>query len=271
MIDFIPILVGGTLLIAAVFLAVYRYSKLSGKGTAFLMALLVIAIYVPYTILNWPGADVFAIHIALYLVCVYVLGIITSQWDSRAKGEEPRFHWAPALIVLFFTVVVSIDSVLVVLAQIGVNSDVAKWLLPKPENQRQVTSYFPGVVNFNFHERGAEYNALLARIENQQKRNWHIKKGWLNQPVVNKSAIFRLELQDAQGKVIQDAKIEGKFTRPGNVKMDQTFNMQQVQPGIYQAALVLHRPGNWSLYVMIHKGEILHELMARTQVADSPH
>jgi len=271
MTDFLATLLGGTLFIAVMFLVVHRFSRFSGQATAVLMALLVIIIYVPYSIIFWSGGDVFAIHIAIYLVSVYVLGIMSSQWDKRGEGETRGFHWAPTLIVLFFVVVVSVDSVLVMLAQQGVNSDVAKWLLPKPSSAQRVTSYFPGTVNYDFHQRSAEYNALLHRIENQQRRNWNIKKGWLNEPQVNKSAIFRLELRDAQGEMIRDATIEGKFMRPGNTKMDQSFNMQQVEPGVYQVALVLPQPGNWSLLMMIHKGDILHELMARTQVADSPH
>jgi len=72
-------LLGGVFLIVAIFILLYSVSNMSGKMVAVVMAFAVTATYVPISIFIWPGADVFAIHIALYLVSVYILGIITSQ------------------------------------------------------------------------------------------------------------------------------------------------------------------------------------------------
>ena len=57
-------LVGGVSLIAIIFILMYRVSNMSGKMVATVMAFLVVAVYVPLSIFKWPGADVFAIHIA---------------------------------------------------------------------------------------------------------------------------------------------------------------------------------------------------------------
>ena len=78
---------GGVLAIAAIFILMYRVTTMSGKMVAVVMAFAVVATYVPISIFVWPGADVFAIHIALYLVSVYILGIITSQRDARQVAE----------------------------------------------------------------------------------------------------------------------------------------------------------------------------------------
>ena len=268
MTDLLVSLRGGVALIAIVFLLVHRLSALNGKSTAIVMALLVSGIYVPLAILQWPGGDVFAIHIAIYLVTVYVLGIISSQREvQRAKGGK-TFHWGPAAIVVFFLLVMSIDAVFIMLAQSGVDSKLARWLFPKPETGGQVSSYFPGTVSRDFKERHEEYNAYLERMAVQEERGWQINKGWETPAIAGKSAVFKLKLRDKKGLPIQGARVEGTFMRPGNVHMDTPAVLTENEAGIYRASITLPEPGRWKLFLLIHKGEILHELSAYTTVVD---
>ena len=51
-------------------------------AAALVVALLSLALYVPYALWHWPGADVLALHVAVYLVAAYALagavsGLIT--------------------------------------------------------------------------------------------------------------------------------------------------------------------------------------------------
>ncbi len=267
MTDILVSLLGGVALISGVFLLVHRFSQLTGKATALLMALLVTGIYVPLAILQWPGGDVFAIHIAIYLVTVYVLGIITSQREAHRAAGSKGFHWGPASIVLFFLLVMAADSVFIMLAQRGVDNRLAQWLLPRPETGGKVSSYFPGTVSRDFKDKHEEYNAYLERMAAQQKRDWQINKGWEAKPVAGNPAVFMLSLQDKNGQPIAGASVEAKFMRPGNIKLDTSVILTETTPGIYRSSLSLPEPGRWTLLLLIRKGEILHELTASTSVS----
>ncbi len=267
--DLVVTLLGGALAVALVFLALHRFTRFDAKGAGLLVALGVLAIYVPIAILWWPGADVFAIHIAIYLITAYALGIIFSVREQRA-GEARGFHWAPALIVLFFVVVVALDSVFVMLAQQGVDGRLAAWLLPAPQAGGRVSSHFPGTVARNFHEREQAFNEWLERMEAQRLRNWRVREGWVGGARAGQPAIFRLELADSRERPITGARIEGRFMRPGNMKLDQAFRMTEVRPGRYEVRLVLPEHGRWNVHVQIGKGDILHEYNARTTVAEPP-
>lgn len=269
MIDMLVSLLGGVALISVVFLLVHRFSQLNGKATALLMALLVTGIYVPLAILQWPGGDVFAIHIAIYLVTVYVLGIITSQREARREVGGKMFHWGPASIVVFFLLVMAADSVFIMLAQRGVDNKLAQWLLPKPETGGKVSSYFPGTVDRDFRQKEDEYNAYLERMATQQERGWQIKKGWQATPIAGKPAIFVLSVSDKSGVPVQGASVDGKFMRPGNVKLDVPVVLTESEPGVYRSSLSLPQPGRWKLLVLIRKGNILHELTGSTTVAEA--
>jgi nitrogen fixation protein FixH len=269
MTDLLVSLLGGVALIAIIFLLVHRLSSLNGKATALLIALLVCGIYVPLAILQWPGGDVFAIHIAIYLVTVYVLGIISSQREAQRAVGGKTFHWGPAAIVVFFLLVMAADSMFIMLAQRGVDNKLAQWLLPKPNTGGKVSSFFPGIVSRDFKDKHEEYNAYLERMAAQQERGWQIHIGWETQAIAGKSAVFKLSLLDKNGSAIRDARVEGTFMRPGNVKLDTSTVLTENEAGIYRASLSLPEPGRWKLLVVIRKGEILHEMTATTIVMDA--
>jgi nitrogen fixation protein FixH len=262
--DLLYSLLGGIIVIALVFLLIKKVSRLSGKSTAIVMALIVVGLYVPYSILFWKGGDVFAIHIAMYLVTVYVMGIITSARDSNGKGNA--FHWAPALIILFFMVVIGVDSVFITLAQRGVSPQLAEWILPRADTSDKVSSYFQGTVKHNYHQKKGQYNAYIAQMEEQKKRGWIIKKGWVDDPIVNQPAIFKVSVFDKENKPIEQARLEGIFMRPGNVKKDISFSMKEVGNGDYQVSTVMTEPGEWRLILNIHKDGFVHEVKAKTTI-----
>ena len=263
-------LLGGVSLIATVFIVLYSVSNMSGKMVAIVMAFSVTAIYVPISIFVWPGADVFAIHIALYLVSVYVLGIVTSQRDARRQaGKEGfGFHWAPAAIVTFFVVLIIMDSFFIMFATKGMDSSVAKLLLPAPRSGGRVSSHFPGTVSHDYHQKQNQYNDYLERFEAQRLRNWTIRKGWLGEAIVNKPAIFRVEIKTSKQDSVSKAKITGRFLRPADSKQDINFTMQEVEPGIYQQSITLTQPGNWDLILKIHKDNDEHEVRAKTVIKE---
>ena len=263
-------LVGGVSLIATIFILMYRVSNMSGKMVATVMAFLVVAIYVPLSIFKWPGADVFAIHIALYLVGVYVLGIVTSQRDLRRKaGKEGfGFHWAPAAIVTFFVILLIMDSFFIMFATKGMNTNIAKWLLPAPASGGKVSSHFPGTVSHDYHQKQNQYNDYLERFESQKLLDWTIRKGWLGEAVVDLPAIFRVEIKSNTNEIIKGAKITGTFLRASDSKLDTKFTMQEIEPGVYQQSITLTQPGSWDLILKISKGKDAHEVRAKTVIKE---
>ena len=263
-------LLGGVSLIVTTFILMYRVSNMSGKMTATVMAFIVIAVYVPISIFTWPGADIFAIHFALYLVSVYVLGIVTSQRDARRQaGKEGfGFHWAPAAIVTFFVILLIMDSFFVMFATKGMNINVAKWLLPEPLSGGKVSSRFPGTVSHDYHQKQDQYNDYLKRFETQKLLNWNIRKGWLDEAIVNQPAIFRVEIKTNENKVVSKANIKGEFLRPADSKRDIVFTMREIEPGIYQQNITMTAPGNWDLVLKIQKDDDEYEVRAKTVIKE---
>ncbi|MFA7592867.1 MAG: FixH family protein [Thiohalobacteraceae bacterium] len=247
------------------FLLLHRVVRMAVKPAALIVALASVALYVPYAILIWPGADVLALHLAVYLLVAYALGLVMGQ---RAAGEKAGFHWAPTIIIAFFVVLVLFNGVLVVVSTQGLPEPLARVLLPPPMAQRGVSSAFPGVVQHDFQKKEALYNAYLEQVERQQARGWKVHKGWLGEARAGHPSLFQVIVTDRDDRPIAAAEVSGTFLRPADTRLDQPFVLTEVAPGQYRGEFTLPVPGIWQLVLEIQRGADLHEVRGTTSIAD---
>lgn len=272
-----PSLLLGVVAILLVFGGLYRFSPLRAVSVAILVGLGALGIYVPLAILDWPGTDVFVIHVAFYGMAAIGLGLIVSARERTrrdeplAEGEtpRPRAAWAPAVIIGFFVLIAGVNAVLLTVASEGLGPRLAEVVLPEPRGSDSVSSIFPGVVSHDFHEKEAQYNAYLEQRRAQEQRGWRVRKGWAAKPVTGQPARFKLEVTDAAGEPIRGASVAGTFLRPSDQRRDRTFEMSEVTPGLYEVALVLDAPGRWDMVLTVTHGEAIHEVRAYTWLAES--
>lgn len=264
----------GVALIAALFFAIYRLTGLRGYQTAGLVLAVTMVVFVPYAVMNWAGADVFAIHLALYVIVPYGLGIITAQQEAQNGGKtrRARLHWAPMTILIFFGVVATVNAIVLSFATHGMPSHLVGVLLPQPQSQAtEVTSGFPGTVA-RISERkealatGSSYLDVMRR---QQHLGWQIQQGWLSRPAAGEPAVFQVRVTDREGRPIPGAAIEGQFMRVSDFNLDQPFTMRPVGGGLYQAEVTLPAPGRWDLLFRVRNGEDVFEQQASTRVRES--
>ena len=250
---------GGVLVELLLFVLLNRVFRLNGKTAGMVIALLVLLIYVPWAILTWPGADVFAIHLAIFLTVAYALGMV-----GASVGR--RWHWAPALIVAFFALVVATNVVFLGVAEQGITGLFSR-MLPQPRGSEAVDSRFPGTVSHDFQEKEAQYNAYLRQVEVQQARGWRVRKGWQYRPVVGQPATFIVAVADRDGRPISGAAVDGRFLRTSNSREDVGFVMHEAAPGEYRVQLNMPLHGLWQLVLQIRRGDDVHEVRADTSVA----
>lgn len=259
-------LLGGALAIVLLFVLALKILRVEPKALAGLMALLVLGVFVPVSIIFWPGADVFAVHLAIYMITVYALGIIFSQRVKSLQTGGQWFHWGPAAIIGFFMFIVAVDSILIVLATKGLHMEVALKFLPEPRSGGKVSSFFPGTVHHDFREKEDLFNRYIEQREAQQERDWQVKLGWHEDPRAGHRSVFQIHVTDKHGKAIAGANVSGGFIRPADSRLDTAFTMQQGKPGFYQVELNLPVPGKWELLLNIKQGEALHEIRAMTEI-----
>ena len=260
----------GIALQVLLFIALRRFAGMGAKSAAAVIGLLALGVYLPYAILTWPGGDVVAMHVALYAVTAYGLGLIIANREVRLRqhgGSEGWFHWGPAIIIGFFVFLILFDTAFVVISQKGLPEPVAEWLLPPRDRGEEITTNFPGVAARDYQEKQSHFNRYLEQRREQTERGWQVDRGWIGSAVVDRPSLFQVQVQDRDGNPLSGAEIEGAFLRPADTRLDQAFRMRETaEPGLYRAELVLPATGVWELDLTIRKGEAVHHLRARTTV-----
>jgi len=255
----------GIALIIGVFLVFIRIASFTAKQAAVILAILTLGFYTPVAIHDWPGADVFAIHLALYLITTYGLGMVGSGWEKGAKKGN-RFHWGPAAIVGFFAVVIAMDAIFITVAQRGLEGGVSEALLPEPRSGGQVTSFFPGTVTYDFQEKEDQFNQYKDRLENQAQRDWTVRKGWLEQAVAGEQTVFQVTVLDEKGQPITDAEVDVLFWRPADQRLDRRVTLNAMGNGSYRQVVQLEAPGRWQADLRVRTDESIHQERLYTEV-----
>lgn len=262
----------GVALIAALFFALYRFTHLRGYQTAGLVLAVTLLIFVPYSVINWAGADVFAIHLALYVIVPYGLGIITTQLESESgsKARRTRLHWAPMVMLVFFGIVATVNAILLTVATHGMPSQLIGILLPAPESQAtHVTSGFPGTVARISERKEALAKPYLDQWERQRELGWEVQQGWLSPPATDAPALFQVRVRDQHGHPISDAAVQGHFLRISDFNLDQSVILDAVGGGLYQAEVWLPAAGRWDLLLQVEHPDGVFEQEAMTRVREA--
>ena len=255
-----------------VFLLLYLLTPLNGKQAALIVALLSTGAVVIYSLSDWPGADVLALYIAVLAITAYLLGIVSNAREHQQASPQESgrwFHWGPAAIIIFFVVLLALDGVLVVISSQGLPVQLAELLLPESTAQKQTRSVFPGTVANDFQKKESLYNEYLEQVKRQEQRGWQVNKGWLSDPVAGQRTPFQVQVSEADGAPLQFAQVSGIFQRPSDSRLDYSFAMQEIEPGLYRIILALPEPGRWDLVLTVKRGAQLHELHGRTSVAEA--
>ncbi|WP_018867756.1 MULTISPECIES: FixH family protein [unclassified Thioalkalivibrio] len=261
----------GTAALAILFALIYRFTRLKAYSTSAVVVALMLFVFIPYSILTWQGADVFAIHLALYIIVPYGLGIVFTQKEAEAesggKAKIGRLHWAPLVLVGFFTIVASVQAVLITLAHNGMPQQFIGSILPEPENRaEQVTSAFPGTVAGMESRKQALAVHRVSELQAQREKGWQVRQGWVERPTEGEAATLQVEVRDADGVPINDASIRGIFMWLADERRDQGFEMQHMGEGLYQVEVALPAPGRWDLRFQVQRDDQLLEQQARTRV-----
>lgn len=253
---------GAGLVLLADLVLVFGF-RASARQAAAVTALATVGLYAPYSILRWPGGDVFALHLGIYLLVSLACGLLL---EVRASGKG--LHWGPAAIIGFFIFVAVAGAVFVAVAERGLSPAFWGRWLPAADSGRQVTSVFPGVISHDFHKKEALYNQYLQQVERQRQRGWQVRKGWVGDAVAERPIGFRVAVQTRENEPVTGATVSGRFLRPSDSQRDIDFQLAEQSPGVYEAPVALPLAGSWNLVLQIRRAEDLHEIRAVTTVAD---
>lgn len=212
---------------------------------ALLAGLLPLLGYFVLIIGRWPGLDVVAIHISVFLAGGLVLFALT-QFRQRSVG---RMHWAPKLLIAFFLGLVVLNATLLHIATKGLPGPVARWWLGGEGGE--VYSGFSGVVA---HGQGAAktVSSELSETHRESRLGWQVELSGLDDEGLTRPVQVRV--RDRTGLPIERVEAELRVARPGAAKPALTLALQGVEAGVYVGAVTLPAAGRWLAELRLAQG-----------------
>jgi hypothetical protein len=252
-------LFGGLLAVILLFITGRRLG-LSTYWSATLGAALPFLAYLGISAGSWPGGDVLAIHLVVFIATAGVLGVFDSVRQKKVK-----MHWAPKLIIGFFVLLALINAALLSIATHGLPDVLTQRLMPRQEGVERVHTVFPGVVP---HDRNKMYAPHQQRIEEQRKLGWQVEIEGFDQLRSGRPMPVTLRITDKHGRPVAADRVLLGFWRMANSKDDLLLTLEAASPGEFQGELNLEYPGRWIVEIGISRGQDIYQSQRSLQVEE---
>ena len=203
---------------------------------AVLAGLIPLLAYFVLIVGRWPGLDVVAMHISVFLAAGLVLFAVT-QFRQHSVG---RMHWAPKLLIAFFLGLVVVNGSLLYIATKGLPDPLARWWLGS--DGTAVFSGFSGVVT---HDQAAAkaVSSELSQAQRELELGWQVEVSGLDssEPV----RPFQVRVRDRTGLPVDRIEGELRLLRPGAVEAALVLPLAALDAGTYGGVLHLPASGRW--------------------------
>ena len=214
---------------------------------ATLAGVIPLLVYFALILGTWPGLDVVAMHISVFLAAALVMHAL-SQFRNRGK----RMHWAPKLLIAFFSGLVVFNAGLLYIANNGLPEPIGSWWMG---GEGQVYSGFSGVVA---HDRAAAkaVSSELSESHREKEVGWQVETEVVAEP--SQAAIrVTVRVRDRTGLPVNDARGEIQLIRLGATNPALRLSLDASDAGVYQAAARLPAAGRWLLETRLYQGNEL--------------
>jgi nitrogen fixation protein FixH len=202
---------------------------------AVLAGLVPLAGYFVLIVGRWPGLDVVAIHISVFLATALVLFALT---QFRRRGE--RLHWAPKLLMLFFLGLTFLMGAFLYIANKGLPEPIGRWWLGSKGGP--VYSGFSGVVSHGQNAANA-ISSELSETHREAQLGWQVEVSGLDD--TGNARPIQIRVKDRTGLPVEQVDAEVRLLRPGATTPALILPLSAGEAGVYMGVLTLPAAGRW--------------------------
>lgn len=232
----------GGLAVVLVLYAVLRSFRVLPELAGLIAAMLPLFAYIATLFGHWPGLDVVAIHVAVFLIAAFVLVVF-----SRYRAKQARMHWVPKALVAFFMVLIVMNAGFLYVSTQGLPPELSRLLLPGDKNTVLHTG-FSGATRHGGEAAKAIGSDLATEHRNEQL-GWNVRVEGLRMLSVG-SNFITVHVEDNDGRPLGGLAGTVEVARPG-AKGETVM----LKPGMgqYEASVEFPASGLWIVKLELDK------------------
>lgn len=228
-------LMGGLLLMLILYGAFRWVPGLSSGLRALLASSLALVAYFFVILGHWPGLDVVAMHISVFLVSGLLLYMFT-----QARSHKARIHWVPKILIGFFLLLAGINTFLLYISTRGLPPQLAQIWLP---GHHPVNSGFSGVVEHG-QDAAKAVSSELNRSYSAAQLGWRIHVAGLDE-IAKTQQLVSMRVVDRTGLPVNGLRAELNLMRPGGDHAVSKTVLIEKGAGEYSNLLDITAAGRW--------------------------
>ena len=250
-------LFGGLLAVLVLYAIGGRIRNLPPILRAVLAGLIPLLAYFLLIVGRWPGLDVVAMHISVFLAAGLVLHAVT-QFRRRSGG----MHWVPKLLIAFFLGLVVVNGSLLYIATKGLPEPLGRWWLGSDGGA--VYSGFSGVVEHG-QSAAKAVSSELSQAHRESELGWQVEVVGIDGD--SSERVVEVRVRDRTGLPVDRIEAELRLLRPGAAQPTLTRSLNALDAGVYGGVLGLPASGRWLIEVRLLQDGKLHYSMTQETVA----
>ena len=250
-------LFGGLLAVLVLYAIAGSIRNLPPILRAVLAGLIPLLGYFVLIIGRWPGLDVVAMHISVFLAAGLVLHAVT-QFRRRSGG----MHWVPKLLIAFFLGLVVVNGSLLYIATKGLPEPLGRWWLGSDGGA--VYSGFSGVVEHG-QSAAKAVSSELSQAHSESELGWQVDVVGLDGNAAER--VVEVRVKDRTGLPVDRIDAELRLLRPGAAQPVLTLPLDVLAPGVYGGVLGLPASGRWLVELRLLQDGKLHYALTQETVA----
>lgn len=242
-------LFGGAALIAVLYFAL-RLAGVSNYWRGVISGALPTMAIMLYSLSHWPGGDVVALHLAMYVATATVL---TLTGDRKKGAPRQKLHWIPMVFIAGFLMLAALMAAFVTISINGLPPVLAQFIMPNAADKKVYTA-FSGEVP---HDEAAAktVSQYMKKSERQRQLGWQIEVDGLDQLKLNQAAEITVTIKDGAQQPLDGAVVSLSIKHPADgADTGKSTSLSAVAPGRYRAKLNMDRPGQWVAVLHIERG-----------------
>jgi nitrogen fixation protein FixH len=254
-------LFGGMVLIAVIYFAL-RLAGVSNYWRGVISGIVPTLGIMVYSMSHWAGADMLALHLALFVATATVLTLS----GSAKTVDGSRMHWIPATFISFFILLAMLMAVFLNVAMHGLPPSVAKWVLPNAK-EKTVYTAFSGEVPHD-EEAAKTVSQYMKKTEQQRQLGWKIEVGGLDGLHPGQAGGVAVTVRDKADKPLEEANVQLTLKRPVGGQTEKPVEFAAQGTGKYQGLVLVEQPGHWVAILHIVRGQDKYETAKEIRVTE---
>jgi hypothetical protein len=225
----------GGLAVVLLLFALARALRMPAELAGMLAAAVPLFAYIATLFWSWPGLDVVAIHIAVFIIAAFVLAVL-----SRNRAKQARMHWVPKALLAFFLVLIVMNAGFLYISTQGLPPGLSRLLLPGAGDKTLHTG-FAGTTRHG-EEAAKTIGADLSKLHRNEQLGWRVRVEGLRMPTAGQNSVV-VFADDREGKALSGLTGAFVIARPG--AKGETVALEPLSEGQYETRLDFAAAGLW--------------------------